>query len=473
MTGTSHAAVATIKVSPKALESDALLSLILSLTNQFQIKTDLQTKSKKVECELSTQENTVKISNRNAILRSLCGMTLHNALDRKYFLLGGCATGSDEGVEESVFITNAITSWMSVAASASTSVDDITQLIDHLDSVLEKQSFLVRSPGASLADLDMFFLLKKHDDAIFDGKLNVSRWFRQVHASALSLISDGCSARPDLAKYIKLEDLPVIRSSAPVFFYGNDDEQQIRLPSSIPSKKKAAAVGSNSDNNKKDQSKEAPTKAPTTEGNELSEEQKKAAAEKRAKKNAEKAAKKKKTAKQQPAPKPVSDLNISALDIRVGKITKVWNHETADKLYCEEVDVGEDKPRNIASGLRPFYKLEDMDQQNVLVLCNLKARSLVGFPSHGMVLCASSDDHTKVQFVIPPEGSKIGERVLFEGYEGEPESESRVNKKKIFEALAPFLKTDKSGGVTWKESKGVTSAGQCFAIQKMSDAHVA
>merc|ERR1712125_303402 len=157
-------------------------------------------------------------------------------------------------------------------------------------------------------------------------------------------------------------------------------------------------------------------------------------------KNAEKAKKKK---PQQPT-KPEKELNISALDIRVGKITKVWNHETADKLYCELVDVGEEKPRNIASGLRPFYKLEDMDQQNVLVLCNLKARSLVGFPSHGMVLCASNDDHSKVQFVIPPEGSKIGERVAFDGYEGEPESESRVNKKKMFEALAPFLKTDKS-----------------------------
>jgi len=469
MTGTSHAAVASAKVSSKALESDPLLSLILSLTNPFQITIDVLAKSKKVdEYELSTQENTVKLTQRNAILRSLCGMTLHNALDRKYYLLGGCATGNDEGLEESVFITSAITSWMSVAAStASTGSDDLLQLIDHLNSILEKQSFLVRSPDASLADLDMFFLLKKHGIS-FDDKINVSRWFRQVHASALSLVTDGYSLRPDIAKYIKLEDLPLIRSSAPVFFYGHDDEQQVQLPSSIPKKKPTGGGPNQNNNNKKEQSKEAPTKAPT-KGNELTEEQKKAATEKRAKKNAEKAKKK----KAQPAPKPASELNISALDIRVGKITKVWNHETADKLYCEEVDVGEEKPRNIASGLRPFYDLKDMDQQHVLVLCNLKARSLVGFPSHGMVLCASNHDHTKVQFVIPPEGSKIGERVAFEGYEGEPESESRVNKKKIFEALAPFLKTDKDGGLIWKESKGGTSAGQCFAIQKMSDAHVA
>lgn len=378
-------------------------------------------------------------------------MTLHNALDKKYFLLGGCATGSDEGLEESVFITSAITSWMSVAASTS-SEEDVKSLIDHLDNVLETQSFVVRSPGVTLADLDLFFLLKKNG---VGEKVNVSRWFRQVHASALGFMRDGGVNRPDVVKYMALEELPPMKSSPPVFFYGFDGEHPI---SSTP--KKGAGKKEQSNTKAKDTPKATPK-------GELTEEQKKAAAEKRAKKNAQKAKKKK------PTPAPAAELNISALDIRVGKILKVWNHESADKLYCEEIDVGEATPRKIASGLRPFYKLEDMDQQMVLVLCNLKARSLVGFPSHGMVLCASNADHTSVQFMVPPEGSKIGERVMFEGYTGEPESESRMNKKKIFEAVAPSLKTDKSGGLIWKDGKGGTSAGQCFAIQKMADAQVA
>jgi methionine--tRNA ligase beta chain len=80
-------------------------------------------------------------------------------------------------------------------------------------------------------------------------------------------------------------------------------------------------------------------------------------------------------------------VDISALDIRVGKIVKAWHHPEADKLFCEEINIGEDKPRQLASGLRPFYKTEDLENRTVLVLCNLKARNLVGFPSHGMVLC--------------------------------------------------------------------------------------
>ena len=72
----------------------------------------------------------------------------------------------------------------------------------------------------------------------------------------------------------------------------------------------------------------------------------------------------------------------------MGKIVKVWNHESADKLFCEEIDVGEDGPREIASGLRGHYTLEDMQDRLVLVVCNLKAAKIVGFSSNGMVLAA-------------------------------------------------------------------------------------
>lgn len=109
----------------------------------------------------------------------------------------------------------------------------------------------------------------------------------------------------------------------------------------------------------------------------------------------------------------------------------------------------------------------------VLVLCNLKARNLVGFPSHGMVLCASNEDHTKVEFVTAPKDAKIGERVLFEGCEGEPEAENKVGKKKIFEKLAPDLKTDGDGNVVWKDKKGMVGGGQCRALNGMKNATVA
>ena len=157
---------------------------------------------------------------------------------------------------------------------------------------------------------------------------------------------------------------------------------------------------------------------------------------------------------------------ITALDIRVGHITKVWEHPEADKLYCEEIDIGEDEPRQVASGLRPYLKAEDMEGRLVLVLSNLKARKMVGFPSHGMVLCASNKDHTDVRLVNPPVDAKIGERVTipdfnFESEEGQPFAENKIGKKKVFEKLAPYLVTNKYGVPEFLGRPFMTSAGVC------------
>jgi aminoacyl tRNA synthase complex-interacting multifunctional protein 1 len=160
---------------------------------------------------------------------------------------------------------------------------------------------------------------------------------------------------------------------------------------------------------------------------------------------------------------------ISALDIRVGMITRVWEHPEAEKLYCEEIDVGEDQPRQIASGLRPYLSKEDLEGRKVLVLCNLKAHKFVGFESHGMVLCASNQDHTVVKLVNPPVDAKIGERVTVPDFkfggiteeDGAPFPENKIGKKKIFKQLAPFLTTSKYGVPEFLGRPFMTSAGVC------------
>jgi methionine--tRNA ligase beta chain len=153
---------------------------------------------------------------------------------------------------------------------------------------------------------------------------------------------------------------------------------------------------------------------------------------------------------------------FTKIDIRVGKIIKVWNHETADKIFCEQVDLGEETgPREIASGLRDHYSLEDMQDREVLVVCNLKAAKIVGFVSNGMVLAAKVDG--KVELIAPPAGAKVGERVFVEGLSGEPFTSTQVKKKKTWEAVAKDLKTGEGGVATWDGKVIQTSAGPCKA----------
>lgn len=160
---------------------------------------------------------------------------------------------------------------------------------------------------------------------------------------------------------------------------------------------------------------------------------------------------------------------ISALDIRVGVITKAWEHPDSDKLWCEEIDLGEDEPRQVASGLRQFYAAaSDLEGRQVLVVANLKARKLAGFPSHGMVLCASNEEHSDVHIISAPADAKVGERVSVPGWDhetedGQPYKENKIGKKKVFEKLAPHLKTDEYGtpgflGVPFVSTGGVCSS---------------
>merc|ERR1711920_251594 len=79
---------------------------------------------------------------------------------------------------------------------------------------------------------------------------------------------------------------------------------------------------------------------------------------------------------------------FSKLDVRVGKVVKAWHHPEADRLYIEEIDVGEDQPRQIVSGLREHYTLEKFQGRKLLVVCNMKPSKLVKVESSGMVLCA-------------------------------------------------------------------------------------
>jgi len=174
-------------------------------------------------------------------------------------------------------------------------------------------------------------------------------------------------------------------------------------------------------------------------------------------KKKEKKEKKEKAPKEPPAKK---EVNVSVLDIRVGTIVKCWEHPGADKLWVEEIDVGEDKPRQVVSGLRAFKTSEQMTGARVLCLCNVKKGPLREQMSEGMVMCASNEDHTTVDFVVPPEGAKNGEKVSFAGYEGEP-VEVLVPKKKMFEACAPKLRTNADGVACYDGVPFMTSAGPC------------
>ncbi|XP_021894266.1 methionine--tRNA ligase, cytoplasmic [Carica papaya] len=155
-----------------------------------------------------------------------------------------------------------------------------------------------------------------------------------------------------------------------------------------------------------------------------------------------------------------SEISITRLDIRVGKIVKAQKHPDADSLYLEEIDVGEAQTRTVVSGLVKYIPLEEMQNRLVCVLCNLKPATMRGIKSHAMVLAASNSDHTKVELVEPPKSAIVGERVTFPGFEGDPDDVLNP-KKKVWETLQVDMQTNADLVACYKDIPLTTSAGVC------------
>ncbi len=111
---------------------------------------------------------------------------------------------------------------------------------------------------------------------------------------------------------------------------------------------------------------------------------------------AEKEEKERKMEKDTTEERTLEELFAEKIDLRAARITAVERHPEADKLYIETIDVGEEEPRQIVSGLVPYYTEEELLGRTIVLVYNLKPAKLRGVKSQGMLLAA--DD--------TPEGSE-------------------------------------------------------------------
>jgi len=163
---------------------------------------------------------------------------------------------------------------------------------------------------------------------------------------------------------------------------------------------------------------------------------------------------------------------FTKLDIRVGRVVDAWFHPEADRLFIESIDVGEAAPRQIVSGLREHYKLEEFKGRKLLVVCNMKPSKLVKVDSSGMVLCAKNAD--KVELLIVPDNLEVGTRVLPDGTPNtfEPFEPNAVKKKKVWEGVAELLRTDKNRVAMFDGKPLVGPGGEKFLAATCSDSPI-
>lgn len=178
----------------------------------------------------------------------------------------------------------------------------------------------------------------------------------------------------------------------------------------------------------------------------------------------------KKESKPDNKPTPVeADIDVGRLDLRVGRIIEVSKHPDADSLYVEKIDLGEPQPRTVVSGLVKHIPIEQMQNRLVVALCNLKPAKMRGVTSEAMVMCASSPN--KVEILDPPANSVPGDLVHCEGFTRNPDAQLNP-KKKIFETVAPDLKTNENKEACYKGQKWHVPGKGGVLSQTMTNSNV-
>ena len=101
--------------------------------------------------------------------------------------------------------------------------------------------------------------------------------------------------------------------------------------------------------------------------------------------------------------------DFAKLQFQIGQIVKCEEVPKSKKLLCSQVKIGSET-RQIVSGIKAWYKPDQMVGKKVMVVTNLKPAKLAGMLSEGMILCAE-DDEGNLALMTPEKDIKPGSEV--------------------------------------------------------------
>ncbi len=92
--------------------------------------------------------------------------------------------------------------------------------------------------------------------------------------------------------------------------------------------------------------------------------------------------------------------DFSKLDLRLAKVVACEEVKRSKKLLKLTLSLGNEE-RTVVSGIKNWYKPEDLVGKAVVLVANLKPVTLCGVESHGMILCASDPADKELAFLTP------------------------------------------------------------------------
>jgi methionine--tRNA ligase beta chain len=103
--------------------------------------------------------------------------------------------------------------------------------------------------------------------------------------------------------------------------------------------------------------------------------------------------------------------HFSEIEFRVGKVIKAEDIEESDNLIKLIVDFGDKGERTILSGIKKWYKPQDLEGNLYIFVCNLEPKEMFGERSQGMIMAAEDEGSDGLALVKPENEISPGTRV--------------------------------------------------------------
>ncbi|MBU1975016.1 MAG: methionine--tRNA ligase [Nanoarchaeota archaeon] len=156
---------------------------------------------------------------------------------------------------------------------------------------------------------------------------------------------------------------------------------------------------------------------------------------------------------------------FSGLQLKVAEIVEVRPHPKADKLLIMQIDIGEEKPRQLVAGLKAWYKPDDLKGKKLIVISNLQPAKLRGEKSDGMLLAASIEGDKDVG-ILYAQASENGSLVYTEKTKSQVFDKSKKELKKLTIEEFSKLHLESKVNMAWFDGDELKTDAESIKVDK-------
>lgn len=104
--------------------------------------------------------------------------------------------------------------------------------------------------------------------------------------------------------------------------------------------------------------------------------------------------------------------DFTKIEFRIGEITEVAEVKGSEKLLRLQVDFGEEKLRNVFTGIKKWYQPKDLINKKTVFITNIKPRKIMGEFSEAMIFGAEDESGENMSVLFLDKDLPVGSKVF-------------------------------------------------------------